>query len=193
MVTSDESFVPWRTAAPVFTRRLVLREPAFGDVSRIARYLTEPRVARMLASTPAPFSDAHASVLVGDLLASNHRGDALALAVARKKEPDSLIGLVSFSRHDSAAEIGWWFGPPYWGKGFASEAVTAMVKLAFRDPAILILKAGAFADNPASVRVQEKLGFWRVGVSSRHCLARQATVEHIDMALQRDQYLAQFA
>jgi RimJ/RimL family protein N-acetyltransferase len=180
----------WRSAAPISTRRLLLREPEFGDVSRIARHLAEPSVASMLASIPSPFTEAHASVLVGDLLTSNERGDALALAIARRRDPGTLMGLISFSKSGSAAEIGWWLGPRYWGRGFASEAAVAMIEVAFRDESLDRLSAGAFADNPASLRMQTRLGFRSSGQGRRFCVARAALTDHINMVLTREDHLA---
>jgi RimJ/RimL family protein N-acetyltransferase len=176
---------PFLPHVPLTTRRLVLRQPSFDDVPRLARLAGDRDVARMLLVVPHPYTEAHASAFIGDVLASNLTGDSLALAVARAKEPHALIGLVSFSREGPAATIGWWFGKSVWGKGFATEAVRAMIALAFRDPEIQRLDAGAFADNPASLRVQEKLGFRRTGESVKTSAARGADVPHVDMSLAR--------
>lgn len=181
---------PWREAVPVETGRLILRAPTFADGPRLARYAGDLAVARMLARVPHPYTEAHASAFIGDVLASNAQGDGLGLAVARRKEPGALIGFVSFAREGEAAEIGWWFGPPYWGRGFATEAVAAMVALAFADPAVQRLTAGAFAGNAASLRVQQKLGFVRTGESRRMNLARGGPADHVDMGLTRATHIA---
>lgn len=186
---TDAPSSPWLTAAPLETRRLVLRAFAFSDVPRIARYAGDLSVSRMLARVPHPYTEAHASAFVGDMLASNATGDGLGLAIARKKEPGALIGSISFTRDGATAEIGWWLGPPYWGRGFATEAVTAMVALAFREPRLDRLTAGAFAGNGASLRVQEKLGFVQVGAGQRDSLARGGPTAHIDMELTRAAYM----
>ncbi len=181
---------PWLSAAPLETRRLVLRQPTFADVSRIALYAGDLDVARMLVAVPHPYSEAHASAFIGDVLAANPAGGSLALAVARLREPHAAIGMITFTREGAAATIGWWFGKPYWGRGFATEAVVAMAGLAFRDPAVSVLKAGAFEDNPASLRVHEKAGFVRTGTAPRTSAARGGTVTQIDMELTRQGYEA---
>ena len=63
-----------------------------------------------------------------------------------------------------------------------------MVALAFADPGLKRLTAGAFAGNAASLRVQEKLGFVRTGESERMNLARGGPAAHVDMALSRAIY-----
>lgn len=187
---ADAGRHPWRGAAPIETKRLILRDFSFDDVPRIARYAGEPAVSRMLALVPCPYTEAHGSAFVGDVLASNALGDGLALAIARRKEPGALIGTISFTREGPSAEIGWWLGRPYWGKGFATEAVAAMVAVAFRDPTLTTLVAGAFAENAASLRVQEKLGFVRTGLGERHSAARGARAPHIDTLLTRAAFAA---
>ncbi|WP_164076774.1 GNAT family N-acetyltransferase, partial [Stenotrophomonas maltophilia] len=69
--------------------------------------------------------------------------------------PDALIGVISFTGTVAVAEIGWWLGRPYWGRGFATEAAGALVRAAFRESRLRRLTAGAFFDNPASLHVQD--------------------------------------
>lgn len=181
---------PWLAAVPLATRRLVLRQPTFADVPRIALYAGDLDVARMLVAVPHPYGEAHASAFIGDVLTANLTGDSLALAIARLREPHAAIGMITFTRQGRAATIGWWFGKPYWGRGFATEAVTAMAGLAFSDPAVDVLRAGAFEDNPASLRVHEKVGFVRTGLASRSSAARGGMVMQVEMELTREAFAA---
>jgi RimJ/RimL family protein N-acetyltransferase len=57
------------------------------------------------------------------------------------------------------AEIGYWLGETYWGKGIITEAVKEMSDYAFRQFDIHRLYAGVFEYNKASMRVLEKAGF----------------------------------
>jgi ribosomal-protein-alanine N-acetyltransferase len=184
-------FTSWLDSVPVESRRLVLRPPSFDDVRRIALYAGDLRVAGMVVAVPHPYTEAHASAFVGDVIATNQSGGGLGLAVARRKEPTALAGMISFTlREAGSATIGWWFGPPYWGRGFATESVEAAIRLAFFDPALERLTAGAFAENAASLRVQEKLGFIRVGTSERTSLARPGVIPHVDTVLTREAFAA---
>jgi RimJ/RimL family protein N-acetyltransferase len=62
-----------------------------------------------------------------------------------------------------SAEVGYWLGEPYWGRGIATEALVLVTEHAFRDRNFLRLFALPFADNPASARVLEKAGYAREG------------------------------
>ena len=72
-----------------------------------------------------------------------------------------LIGAIgAHKRGEDGFEMGYWFGRPYWGQGFATEAATAFVSEANKLGA---LNAGHFVDNPASGRVLSKVGFTYTG------------------------------
>ena len=62
-----------------------------------------------------------------------------------------------------SAEIGYWLGEPFWGRGIATEAVRAITNYAFSTFNLCRIYAGVFEWNPASVRVLEKAGFMREG------------------------------
>src|SRR5688500_16099676 len=62
-----------------------------------------------------------------------------------------------------SAEIGYWLGESVWGRGIATEALTAVTAAAFTHFEITRLFAVPFADHAASVRVLEKAGYSREG------------------------------
>ncbi|MEX2663205.1 MAG: GNAT family protein [Vicinamibacterales bacterium] len=69
-----------------------------------------------------------------------------------------------------SAEIGYWLGEAFWGRGIATEAVALVTAHAFADMKILRMFALPFADNPASVRVLEKAGYTREGLLRSSCV-----------------------
>ncbi len=62
------------------------------------------------------------------------------------------------------AELGYWIGVPYWGKGFATEAGHAVIGFGFVRRSLQRIEARYFPVNPASGRVMEKLGMTREGL-----------------------------
>ncbi len=58
-----------------------------------------------------------------------------------------------------SAEIGYWLGEPFWGKGIITKALAAMTKYAFNNFDLIRLYAFVFETNPASIRVLEKAGY----------------------------------
>jgi ribosomal-protein-alanine N-acetyltransferase len=70
------------------------------------------------------------------------------------------IGLVPGSDvFRQSAEIGYWLGESYWGKGIMSQAVRLITQHAFDKFDFIRLHAGVFDWNPASARVLEKAGY----------------------------------
>jgi RimJ/RimL family protein N-acetyltransferase len=73
------------------------------------------------------------------------------------------VGAIGFVLHGDvervSAEIGYWLGEPFWGRGIATEAVVAVTDHAIRAHALTRLFAVPFAWNTASCRVLEKAGY----------------------------------
>ena len=75
--------------------------------------------------------------------------------------------MVAIRPHGFKADIGYVLAKPYWGRGLMTEAVRAVVDLAFTDPQIHRVWAVCDIDNTASARVLEKSGMTREGVLRR--------------------------
>ena len=75
-----------------------------------------------------------------------------------------LIGACGFTQLDRhPPEIGYWLGVKHWGKGYATEAVRAVIDHAFTDLDCEAIQSAARVTNPASRRVLEKCGFQWTG------------------------------
>lgn len=73
------------------------------------------------------------------------------------------VGAIGFEPRSDifrrSAEIGYWLGEPFWGRGFATEALRAVTDYAFRTFDLSRIDAGVFERNRASMRVLEKAGY----------------------------------
>ena len=76
---------------------------------------------------------------------------------------DEAIGGIGFSMQADvlyrSAEIGYWLGEEFWGRGLATEALAAVSDYAFASFDLCRLYAHVFDWNPASARVLEKAGY----------------------------------
>jgi RimJ/RimL family protein N-acetyltransferase len=148
-----------RDVIAIETRRLKLRALRMSDATRIARFCGDPQVGRNLAMTPLPYLETAAEGWLMTLAARKPLGRDFVYAVDLAGE--GLIGCIGAHRKQvDAYEIGYWFGRPYWGRGFATEALQALTAEA---RALGELEAGHFVDNPASGRVLAKNGFAYTG------------------------------
>lgn len=79
------------------------------------------------------------------------------------------IGLHPFDDvHRKSAELGYWIGAAHWGRGFATEAVLAIVEYGFSEADLERIQAGVYDWNVASSRVLTKAHFEYEGRMSRH-------------------------
>ncbi|MDZ4656270.1 MAG: GNAT family N-acetyltransferase [Bythopirellula sp.] len=63
-----------------------------------------------------------------------------------------------------SAELSYWLGEPYWGRGIITQAVQAVTEYAIKELGLSRIESYVFSWNPASARVLEKMGFEREGI-----------------------------
>ena len=86
-------------------------------------------------------------------------------AIIYKEELCGSIGIFPMQDvYRKSAEIGYWIGEEYWGKGIAARAVEKIVQYGFENFDIVKIFAGIFSNNRASERVLEKNGFIKEAV-----------------------------
>ena len=154
------------------TPRLLLRPPALADAARISLLAGDYDVASMTGTLPHPYSEQMAAEWIESAAAGE---EGVVFAIERS---GALVGCTGYRAFGSDhAELGYWIGKPYWGMGYASEAVAALIGHAFEVDGFDYLVAGHFTDNPASERVIRKLGFVAFGEETRSCAARDAEAQ----------------
>ncbi len=76
-----------------------------------------------------------------------------------------VIGLViQKDVYRRSAEIGYWIGEPYWGKGIATKALALVTEYGFKKLDLIRIYSGVFEFNKASMRVLEKNGYELEGI-----------------------------
>ena len=76
-----------------------------------------------------------------------------------------VIGLViQKDVYQKSAEIGYWIGEPFWGKGIATKAVELITKYGFDELNLNRIYTGVLEYNVASMKVLEKNGFQKEGI-----------------------------
>ncbi len=164
----------------ITTARLTLRPHRMSDADAIAQSLGDFEVSRMLARVPAPYDRQDATEWLAVATTDLNEGWSFAITAG----DDVHIGCVSFERRGSGWELGYWLNRFYWKRGYMSEAVHgATARFLMRMPGTDI-HSGIFADNVASLRVQEKTGFRITGCSDVFSVARGAMVPHIETRLE---------
>ena len=149
----------------ITTERLVLREFGEDDWRAVLDYQRDPLYLRYYPWEDRIEADARDFVQLfrGWQLELPRRRFQLAIIL---REGDRLIGNCGIRRkldNDWEAELGYELSPQYWGHGYATEAARAMVDFGFRELGLQRISSWCIADNVASARVLERLGFLKEG------------------------------
>jgi RimJ/RimL family protein N-acetyltransferase len=149
---------------PVRTSRLLLRPFAPGDVDAVYAYHRLPEIHRYLYSEPR--SRAEVEALVAEragMTALTQAGQQLHL-VAELAGPGEVVGDCVFfwrSQEHQKGEIGYTFNPAFRGRGLATEAAVALLRMGFEGLGLHRITGHLDARNTASARVLERTGMRR--------------------------------
>lgn len=139
-------------------RTCTLRYWRRGDEESLVRHADNSLIARNLRDRfPHPYTPKDAGEWIDHTLAED---PPLNLTITVNSEAVGGIGIIPGTDiHHRSAEIGYWLGEEFWGRGIATEAVKAASQWAFESYDLNRLWAGVFEHNAASARVLVKAGF----------------------------------
>lgn len=142
------------------TERLVLRPWREEDAPSLFKYARDPAVGPV-AGWPSHKSEEESLAVIRTVFM---KPEVYAVCIKPGDEPVGCCALMIGNRSNlgmpkDEAEVGYWIGRPYWGRGLIPEAVFALERRAFCDLNLKRLWCGYFEGNEQSKRVQEKCGF----------------------------------
>lgn len=147
----------------ITTQRLILRPWQKSDAPRLYQYARDERIGPR-AGWPVHQSVEESLTIIETLFAP----DPYAFAIALANDPAHVIGSITLKVDDNQreafmqereVEVGYWVGAPFWGQGYAAEALRSVVAYAFDTLGMTAVWCGYYAGNEQSKRVQEKVGF----------------------------------
>lgn len=159
------------------TRRLVLRTPNIDDISDLATLANNSEIAEMTSRLPYPYTLADAQKYVGAVLDGTSYGHIYAITLA---DTGRLIGMcsVEMRSRSNGLEVGYWIGRNWWGQGYATEASSAVVDVAFKVTGTDEIFAACRVNNIGSRRVLMKQGFIFAGLDEVDTVASgRVTIE----------------
>ncbi len=159
---------------PITTPRLVLRAFTPADVSEIHAHLYSDATAMRFIGGPHTLARTRQGIET--YIAQQERAGYSFWAV-QERETGSIVGeagLYPFNAVGPDVELGYAFGTPWWGRGYATEAARAMLAEAFGPLGLERVLAVVKHENASSRNVLVKLGFREEGErdawGSRHVL-----------------------
>jgi len=173
------------------TDRLLLRPFAPADARDVQRLAGDIDIAATTLEIPHPYEDGMAEEWIATHADRYERGEFACFAIALR-ETKALVGAISLtieSRHERG-ELGYWIGKPYWGNGYCTEAAGAVLRFGFDVLKLNRIYSSHMVRNPASGRVQEKIGMTFEGRLKQH-IKRFGEVEDVEVrAVLRSDYRA---
>lgn len=146
------------------TTRLHLRQMKASDSTDLFQVWSDPEVARFM--NISPFSDEKQALEMIQLLANlAEEKQAIRFSII-EKESGRIMGSCGYNYLDdeqARAEIGYDLAKAYWGRGYATEAVSALLTHGFSSLQLNRIEAKVNPLNVSSIKLLEKLDFTREG------------------------------
>ncbi len=163
------------------TERLTLRPGWPEDAPALAHAIGHEAVVRNLSRAPWPYTLADAQAAIADGYATP---GPYFLIFAHEDGGCGLIGSIGIGPFgDIPYNLGYWITPAAWGRGYATEAARAVLRLA-ATLGVRQVAAGHYVDNPGSGAVLRRLGFAATGERlSTYSAGRGTHVESIEYAI----------
>lgn len=141
--------------------RYTIRPLVESDAVSLAENINNINIWRNVRDAlPHPYTQQDATEFIAQCVGS---GEVFAIEIDGK-----VVGSIGYSPQNDverlSAEIGYWLGERYWGRGIMSEVVGEVCSYVFAKTDIIRLYASVFEYNIASMRVLEKAGFVKVGI-----------------------------
>ncbi len=144
----------------------VVRQGRVNDAPSIAKYANNLNVWKNLRDAfPNPYVLSDAETWISRHAAQNQ---AVSFVIDVDGDAVGSIGLqIGDDIERCSAEVGYWLGEPYWGRGIVVDALAHVCAYGFETLGLLRIFAIPFAENAASQRVLEKGGFSLEGIMHR--------------------------
>jgi len=163
-----------------------IRKWILTDASELASNLSNKKVQDNLRDgLPYPYTEKDAEEYITAMINADP-DKTFAFAIVLN---DKVIGSIGVFRgeniHYRTAELGYYIGEPYWGKGIMTNAVQQTCEYVFSRSDMLRIYAEPFSYNIASCRVLEKAGFQFEGLLRRNAVKNGKIVDMKMYALVR--------
>lgn len=173
--------------ATLLTARLALRLVAPEDAEALFPHFNNWNVVRWLTGPAWPVDKANLRAFFARCARERAAVEELRV-IEHLGQP---MGAIGWGYRDGAfaaetgPNLGYWLGEAFWGRGFMSEAVAAIVEHVFADVTVPAIRSGVIEGNTASLQIQRKLGFVDLARKMSFSRPLQREVPALDTVLVR--------
>jgi len=150
------------------TPRLLLRPFTPSDAPTVQQLAGAAAVAATTLAIPHPYREGLAQAWIATHQPAYARRENVVFAITEQN--GNLVGALNLrlELEHSRGELGYWIGEPFWGRGYATEAVCAVIDYGFLTLGLNRIEARHLSRNPASGRVMQKAGMRHEGRQRQH-------------------------
>ena len=182
-------FVPFRE---LYTSRLHLRKLTMADVPLYYERLgsSQEVTKYMLFQPHRDISESVASI--EKALRRYEEGRCYRFCIALK-QTNELIGVIEplrFEEDTGSCSFAYMLGKDFWGQGYGTEALTAVLDFLFRDMEMVLVAADHMAENAASGAVMRKAGMVCTGLEPGKYEKNGTRYDAVTYAITREQWMA---
>lgn len=138
----------------LYTPRLKLRKIGPDDIPLLVLYANNKKISDYVLNIPHPYTEPDAVFRISYVVQGFRNKSRYVFAI-ELKERNEFIGEIGLHLDNDGklAQLGYWIGEPFWNKGFATEAVRAVLKFGYEKIGLEKIFATCHEDNKASARV----------------------------------------
>lgn len=150
---------------------IYLRPFTMADADLVTHYCSHEAMHQNTSNIPKNYTIDVANWWLSKLPDEFQQNKSAVFAITEKTS-DLLVGAIGlhFQQSHNKAEMGYWVGNPFWGKGYCSQAAQTIIRYGFEQLYLNKIYAHHMAHNPASGRVMQKAGMEYEGYLKEHLL-----------------------
>lgn len=169
------------------TDRLLLRRPMKKDIPAMVKWLSNPNISNNTLTIPHPYFKSDAEHWLQKVWKGweDKTDYVFGITLLKNQEYIGAMGLHANAEHNRA-EVGYWIGEPYWNKGYATEALKAVLEFGFDVLEYHKIYATHMVHNASSGKVMAKAGMIREGKLVDHYKKGDRYVTVVQYRLIRD-------
>lgn len=172
------------------TERLRLRRFEISDAENVQRLVNDIDIAKSTLNIPHPYTLENAREWISHHMDKFQSRVSIEFAITLKNSHELIgaIGISSICEEHEKAEIGYWIGKKYWGKGYCTEAARRILQFCFEQLKLNRVYAIHFSSNPASGKIMQKIGMKMDGVLRKNIKKWGEFIDTPIYSILRDEY-----
>jgi ribosomal-protein-alanine N-acetyltransferase len=169
------------------TEKLILKNLKMKDAAFIKKNISK-KVIKWLPDIPWPYTLADARKYIRTCLINLKNKKSYDFGIWFKNDLIGTVSLYEVNLKHKRARLGYLLNRRYWGKGFMTEAVLAILYFGFYILHLKKIYTGVVSGNQRSLKLLKRLKFKKDGINRKHFIIRKRFYDEIILSLLKDEF-----